>query len=227
MQVLLLLSFSIVSLLILGKVVHADGGGWEDVLDVPWPPVVFLGSMFGGTAVFGAVVHGNAANATVASSALGLVLLATWLGCFAFVASVLLSILHWRRRGERRVNALFRAQQAELNELNEIGLPGTATIRRCKRLAVNIRDIATMLVLEATVFPANGESRVPAAAFDASFVVSVLTSRCDRYAAGRTIWIRYDPADRTRVTIDFARQEGVSVPAIPDPATPVRVLRFD
>ncbi len=99
--------------------------------------------------------------------------------------------------------ALLAEQQKTLDELNETGVAAEAIVNTLERLGIDVNDgEGFMARLTVTVIPAEGGS------FRATFPVALAYSRAQNYEPGKRIWVRYDPNDRSRASIDFQRQGG-------------------
>ena len=106
---------------------------------------------------------------------------------------------------------LLLGQQRLLDQLNETGLVGNAAIRSCAELPIDIQGVGTMVLLHAEIQPWSPEARVPGESFEADFLVAIAKARIARYQPGKNIWVRYDPDDHSRVSIDFAREDGTVI----------------
>ena len=98
----------------------------------------------------------------------------------------------------KEIEAVLEGIAAEENRLRSIGTECKAVIKKADWTNIYVNGNNEFRYFELVVMPDN------APAFDATCYGAISEAALNKYVAGREIWVKYDPADKTKVTLSHS-----------------------
>ncbi len=108
-----------------------------------------------------------------------------------------------RAKDEPTAKERLARQQALLDELADTGTGAKAVVTNYDSTNILLNEDGLLAVLEVTVLPEEGST------FTSTFDAALSYAGLSKYQIGQMIWVRFDPLDTSRVSIDFEKQRGI------------------